>query len=76
MLMRRELWARDEGLTALLGALLLMIFIVSPLAAAGFFGGAERNPGENRPHERAHENRPERAPGLAVSRHGMAVDDG
>jgi hypothetical protein len=38
MLMRRELWAGDEGLTALLGALLLRIFIVSPLAAAGFFG--------------------------------------
>ena len=39
MLMRRELWTRDEGLTALLGALLLMIFIASPLAAAGFFRG-------------------------------------
>jgi len=41
MLMRREMWARDEGLTALLGALLLRIFIVSPLAAAGFFRGYE-----------------------------------
>jgi len=39
MLMRRELWMRDEGLTALLGALLLMIFIVTPLAAGGFFRG-------------------------------------
>jgi len=39
MLMRRELWIQDEGLTALLGALLLMIFVVSPLAAAGAFRG-------------------------------------
>jgi len=38
MLMRREMWIRDEGLTALLVALFLRIFIVSPLAAAGFFG--------------------------------------
>ena len=38
MLMRRELWLRDEGLTVLLGALFLRIFVVSPLAAAGFFG--------------------------------------
>jgi Ion channel len=37
--MRRELWTRDEGLTVLLGALLLMIFIVTPLAAAGVFRG-------------------------------------
>lgn len=37
--MRRDLWLRDEGLTVLLGALLLMIFIVNPLAAAGVFGG-------------------------------------
>ena len=35
--MRRELWMHDEGLTALLGALFLRIFVVSPLAAAGFF---------------------------------------
>jgi hypothetical protein len=39
VLMRRELWTRDEGLTVLLGALLLMIFIVNPLAAAGVFRG-------------------------------------
>jgi Ion channel len=39
VLMRRELWLHDEGLTVLLGALLLMIFIVTPLAAAGVFGG-------------------------------------
>jgi hypothetical protein len=39
VLMRRDLWARDEGLTVLLGALLLMIFIVNPLAAAGVFRG-------------------------------------
>jgi hypothetical protein len=39
MLMSPELWARDEGLTALLGALFLMIFIVSPMVAAGFFRG-------------------------------------
>jgi len=37
--MRRDLWLRDEGLTVLLGALLLMIFIVIPLAAAGVFRG-------------------------------------
>src|SRR5512145_1689152 len=37
--MRRELWTSDEGLTVLLGALLLMIFIVNPLAAAGVFRG-------------------------------------
>ena len=37
--MRRELWLHDEGLTVLLGALLLMIFIVTPLAAAGVFRG-------------------------------------
>ena len=37
--MRRDLWMRDEGLTVLLGALLLMIFIVTPLAAAGVFRG-------------------------------------
>ena len=37
--MRRDLWVRDEGLTVLLGALLLMIFIVNPLAAAGVFRG-------------------------------------
>ena len=37
--MRRELWMRDEGLTVLLGALMLMIFIVNPLAAAGVFSG-------------------------------------
>ena len=34
VLMRRDLWLRDEGLTVLLVALLLMIFIVIPLAAA------------------------------------------
>ena len=39
VLMRRDLWLRDEGLTVLLGALLLMIFIVNPLAAAGVFRG-------------------------------------
>jgi Ion channel len=39
VLMRRELWTRDEGLTVLLGALLLMIFIVNPLAAAGVLRG-------------------------------------
>jgi len=39
VLMRRELWMQDEGLTALLGALLLMIFVVGPLAAAGVFRG-------------------------------------
>jgi hypothetical protein len=39
VLMRRELWLHDEGLTVLLGALLLMIFIVTPLAAAGVFRG-------------------------------------
>jgi hypothetical protein len=39
VLMRRDLWVRDEGLTVLLGALLLMIFIVNPLAAAGVFRG-------------------------------------
>jgi hypothetical protein len=38
MVMRREMWMHDEGLTALLGALFLRIFVVSPLAAAGFFG--------------------------------------
>ena len=37
--MRRDLWTSDEGLTVLLGALLLMIFIVNPLAAAGVFRG-------------------------------------
>ena len=35
---RREMWVQDEGLTALLGSLLLRIFIVTPLAAAGVFG--------------------------------------
>ena len=39
VLMRRDLWLRDEGLTVLLGALLLMIFIVNPFAAAGVFRG-------------------------------------
>ena len=39
VLMRRDLWLRDEGLTVLLGALLLMIFIVNPLAASGVFRG-------------------------------------
>ena len=38
MFMRRDLWLQDEGLTALLGSLLLRIFIVTPLAAAGVFG--------------------------------------
>jgi hypothetical protein len=38
MVMRRDLWMEDEGLTVLLGALFLRIFIVSPMAAAGFFG--------------------------------------
>ena len=37
--MRRDLWLEDEGLTVLLFALLLMIFIVRPLAAAGVFHG-------------------------------------
>src|SRR6185436_11509692 len=32
-------WLQDEGLTVLLIALLLMIFIVIPLAAAGVFRG-------------------------------------
>src|SRR5215470_3336184 len=41
MLMRREMWVRDEGLTALLVAVFLRIFIVTPLAAAGFFRGYE-----------------------------------
>ena len=35
---RREMWLRDEGLTTLLVALFLRIFVVSPMAAAGFFG--------------------------------------
>ena len=39
VLMRRDLWLEDEGLTVLLFALLLMIFIVRPLAAAGAFLG-------------------------------------
>ena len=39
VLMSRDLWVQDEGLTVLLGALLLMIFIVNPLAAAGVFRG-------------------------------------
>ena len=39
VLMRRELWLHDEGLTVLLGALLLMIFIVTPLIAADVFRG-------------------------------------
>ena len=39
VLMRRDLWLQDEGLTVLLGALLLMIFIVNPLTAAGIFRG-------------------------------------
>ena len=38
VLIRRDLWLQDEGLTALLGALLLRIFILTPLAAAGVFG--------------------------------------
>src|SRR5215471_15007842 len=38
MFMRRDLWMQDEGLTALLVALFLRIFVVSPMAAAGFFG--------------------------------------
>ena len=38
MVMRRDLWLQDEGLTVLLGALFLRIFVVCPLAAAGFFG--------------------------------------
>jgi len=38
MLKRREMWMHDEGLTTLLGTLFLRIFVVSPLAAAGFFG--------------------------------------
>ena len=41
VLMRRDLWLQDEGLTALLVALLLRIFIVTPLAAAGVFRGFE-----------------------------------
>jgi hypothetical protein len=39
VLMRRDLWLQDEGLTVLLVALLLMIFIVNPLAAAEVFRG-------------------------------------
>ena len=39
VLMRRDLWLEDEGPTVLLFALLLMIFIVRPLAAAGAFLG-------------------------------------
>jgi len=39
VLMRRDLWLRDEGLTVLLGALLLMIFVVNQLAAADVFRG-------------------------------------
>lgn len=39
VIMRRDLWLEDEGLTVLLVALLLMIFIVRPLAAAGIFHG-------------------------------------
>ncbi|HKO68869.1 MAG TPA: potassium channel family protein [Burkholderiaceae bacterium] len=39
VLMRRDLWLQDEGLTVLLVALLLMIFVVNPLAAAGVFRG-------------------------------------
>ena len=39
VLMRRDLWLEDEGLTVLLFALLLMIFIVNPLAATDVFGG-------------------------------------
>ena len=38
VLMRRDLWLQDEGLTALLVSLVLRIFIVTPLAAAGVFG--------------------------------------
>ena len=37
--MSRDLWLEDEGLTVLLFALLLMIFIVNPLAATDVFGG-------------------------------------
>lgn len=37
--MSRDLWLQDEGLTVLLVALLLLIFIVTPLAAAGVFRG-------------------------------------
>lgn len=39
VIMSRDLWLQDEGLTVLLFALVLMIFIVTPLAAAGVFGG-------------------------------------
>ena len=39
VLMSRDLWLQDEGLTVLLFALVLMIFIVNPLAAAGAFRG-------------------------------------
>ena len=39
VLMSRDLWLQDEGLTVLLGALLLMIFIVNPLAATNVLGG-------------------------------------
>src|SRR5688500_4084880 len=39
VLRSRDLSARAEGLTVLLGALLLMIFIVNPLGAAGVFRG-------------------------------------
>ena len=39
VLMSRDLWLQDEGLTVLLFALLLMIFIVNPLAAADVFRG-------------------------------------
>ena len=37
--MSRDLWLEDEGLTVLLFALVFMIFIVRPLAAAGVFRG-------------------------------------
>ena len=39
VLMRRDLWLEDEGLTVLLIALVLMIFIVIPLAATNVLGG-------------------------------------
>ena len=39
VVMRRDLWMQDEGLTALLVALVLMIFVVRPMAAAGVFRG-------------------------------------
>ena len=37
---------------------------------------AEGDPGKDRADQGTHQHRPERSAGLAVARHGMAVDDG